>query len=83
MTQYCDTIKQCVCIWVNEMYFFEMQSVLKIVITIKQYEWSELIILLVVVVVGVEYIVNEKIPKQFVVQILKAEFLLGLHILRE
>lgn len=78
MTQYCDTIKQCVCIWVNEMYFFEMQSVLKIVITIKQYEWSKIILLVVV-----DYTVNEKIPKQFVVQILKAEFLLGLHILRE
>lgn len=78
MTQYCDTIKQCVCIWVNEMYSFEMQSVLKIVITIKQYEWSKIILLVVV-----DYTVNEKIPKQFVVQILKAEFLLGLHILRE
>lgn len=78
MTQYCDTIKQCVCIWVNEMYFFEMQSVLKIVITIKQYEWSKIILLVVV-----DYTVNEKIPKQFVVQILKAKFLLGLHILRE
>lgn len=60
------------------MYFFEMQSVLKIVITIKQYEWSKIILLVVV-----DYTVNEKIPKQFVVQILKAEFLLGLHILRE
>lgn len=60
------------------MYFFEMQSVLKIVITIKQYEWSKIILLVVV-----DYTVNEKIPKQFVVQILKAKFLLGLHILRE
>ena len=59
------------------MYFFEMQCVSKIVITIK-YEWFKIIILLVVTVV------NEKVPKEFVVQILKvlnAKFLLGLNIL--